>query len=115
MPTDIVELHQLEQPGLQLSASAMEPMGIERTPGGRLVVYGYIALVAVSGAAMATIAVVAGPPLELAPVLLFCLSAGVTEWLKVAVADESPVAVSLSLSVIVAAMVTFGIGAATLA
>ena len=88
--------------------------GIERTAAGRALVFAYIALVTVAGAAMAASAVVLGPHLEILPIVLFCAAAGAAEWLKVAT-DESPVAISLSLTIIVATMITFGAGGATLA
>jgi diguanylate cyclase (GGDEF)-like protein/PAS domain S-box-containing protein/putative nucleotidyltransferase with HDIG domain len=80
----------------------------------QVVVFLYIAAVALAGGAVATVTVVRGPDFDPLPVALFCLGAGVAEWIKVSIDDDSPVAVSLSLSVIVAAMVTFGPGGATL-
>ncbi|MEA2646278.1 MAG: hypothetical protein QOE92_1361, partial [Chloroflexota bacterium] len=89
--------------------------GVEVGGFGRIAVFTYIATVAVVGAAGTVFEVLTGPSLDFLPVALFCGAAAAAEWFKVRVEDESPVAASLTLSVIVAAMVTFGPGAAALA
>ena len=89
--------------------------GVEVGGLGRIAVFTFIAIVAVVGSAGAVFEVLTGPSLDFLPVALFCGAAAAAEWFKVRVEDESPVAASLTLSVIVAAMVTFGPGAAALA
>jgi signal transduction histidine kinase len=75
---------------------------------------GLIAAVALGGAATTAMALMSGH-LQLATTVACCLAAGVAERLKVSVSDDSPVAISLSLAVIIASMVVGGPETAVLA
>jgi len=78
------------------------------------VVRTYIALVAIGGLAAAWFAV-SYTRLDPLPVVLFCIAAAVAERVRVAVSEETPISLSLSLAVILAALVAFGPGGAVLA
>jgi diguanylate cyclase (GGDEF)-like protein/PAS domain S-box-containing protein/putative nucleotidyltransferase with HDIG domain len=88
--------------------------GVEQTHLGRLLVYAFVAGVTTTGALVLVLGLMFGPPPQLATLLLFCAGAGGAEWFKVRIENDSPVAASLALSVIVAAMVTLGPGGAAL-
>ena len=77
------------------------------------VVRAYIGAVAAAGLAMSAYAI-ANSRLDPLPVLLFCAAAAIAEGLQVAVTEEAGVAISLSLAVIIAAVVALGPGAAVL-
>ena len=77
------------------------------------VVRAYIGAVVVAGLALSTYAVLTFPP-DLFAVPLFCVAAALAERLRVSISEETPVSISLSLAVILAAVVALGPGGAVL-
>src|ERR1700737_1237989 len=77
------------------------------------VVRAYIGAVVVAGLALSTYAVLTFPP-ALFAVPLFCVAAALAERLRVSISEETPVSISLSLAVILAAVVALGPGGAVL-
>src|ERR1700694_3135716 len=77
------------------------------------VVRAYIGAVVVAGRALSTYAVLTFPP-DLFAVPLCCVAAALAERLRVSISEETPVSISLSLAVILAAVVALGPGGAVL-
>src|SRR5437879_9507887 len=68
----------------------------------------FIAAVFMGGVALTAYLFLVSPRLSLVPLLALCLAAALSESRKVAVSDDSPIAVSLALSISLAALVVQG-------
>jgi len=78
----------------------------------RNVVRVYVGLVALAGLGLSAFVLLRGVGDDLIALTVFCLAAALAEVVKSAVSDDTPVAVSLSLAVVLAAIVVFGPGGA---
>jgi diguanylate cyclase (GGDEF)-like protein/putative nucleotidyltransferase with HDIG domain/PAS domain S-box-containing protein len=76
---------------------------------------GFVAAVVLAGVAVTGLALQATPQLDLAAILVFCAAAAVAEVMGVSITEDSPLSVSLSLAVILGAVVVVGPFGAALA
>ena len=104
----------MSDPGIHTLTGGVLPAGqsSERRP--QLVVDAYVLMVIVGGLGLTVLTLSMAPRVDIIPLLVACASAAVAERVKVAVAEDSPVAISLSLAVVLAIGVAIGPFGATL-